>query len=181
MIALFHILICSDDKCITFFINLFFQWIFFSFQPDLDPESMLEDKVAALGGSDPNCSRMSSFCPTVWATSSRLEHHTLSSLISEKVYHTASSLMEAVEICLKSTFVLGIQFPSASNSNWLLFRELCDLKSRWTMYRDQVTRAPNWNSVTISVQEKLLKLWSIWLTNENWSHIIWLIITLNWF
>lgn len=40
-------------------------------------------------------------------------------VIDSTVFYETSSLLEAVDICVKAAFVFGIQFPQAAHSSWL--------------------------------------------------------------
>lgn len=43
--------------------------------------------------------------------------------IHSSMYFQAASVMEAVDICMKSTFVFGVQYPVAANSCWLFLQK----------------------------------------------------------
>jgi len=38
------------------------------------------------------------------------------------VFYSTTSLMEAVDICVKSAFVFGVDYPAAAQSSWLFLQ-----------------------------------------------------------
>jgi hypothetical protein len=43
-------------------------------------------------------------------------------VVDSHVYYEASTLLEAVVICIKAAFVFGIEFPPAAHSSWLFLQ-----------------------------------------------------------
>jgi hypothetical protein len=44
-------------------------------------------------------------------------------VISSKLWYKTSSVLEAVDVCMKSTFVFSLKFPEASHSSWLFLQK----------------------------------------------------------
>ena len=60
-------------------------------------------------------------------------------VVSSKVFYAASLLLEAVDVCMKATFVFGLQFPITSNSSWVfLQRGIYNLNSRFDFVPSKV-------------------------------------------
>lgn len=53
-------------------------------------------------------------------------------VVHSKMFYKTTSVMEAVDICLKSAFVFGIQYPIAAHSSWsFLQKAVYGLSSRF--------------------------------------------------
>ena len=44
-------------------------------------------------------------------------------VLQSNVYYLAGSLLEAVELCLKATFVFHLGYPVAAQSSWLFLQQ----------------------------------------------------------
>ena len=62
--------------------------------------------------------------PHVVAISTDLrEGTTCYAVVQNRVFYECSTLIEAVDVCLKSTFVFHLLYPSASNSVWVFLQK----------------------------------------------------------
>lgn len=44
-------------------------------------------------------------------------------VLGNTVYYECASILDAVDICIKATFVFGIEYPLASSSCWLFLQK----------------------------------------------------------
>ena len=53
-------------------------------------------------------------------------------VISGKLWYQTSSILEAVDVCVKATFVFGIKFPEAAHSSWLFLQKaIYDISTKY--------------------------------------------------
>jgi hypothetical protein len=91
-------------------------------QPGLDMEAHLADKAERLG------KKLLKFQPHVVCLCEDLvrlgqrDACVSYAVVDSHVYYEASTLLEAVDICIKAAFVFGIEFPPGARSSWLFLQ-----------------------------------------------------------
>lgn len=66
-------------------------------------------------------------------------HYIYYAAVHSTVYYETTSLLEAVDICLKAAFVFGLQFPPAARSTWTYVqRAVYGIKSSYDQISSRV-------------------------------------------
>jgi len=102
------------EALLTFLVSLLFNC--FYFQPSLDLKKYLEKKGEEMS------KKGLQLQPHVIVLSDGLSYFGVNAAyyacVHSSMFYATATLMEAVDICLKSTFVFGLAFPAPSHASW---------------------------------------------------------------